>query len=176
MALRDILKISMNYAGIPISDREFINGYNDALHDFAMLYNTAKARKEQVIVCEDPKAEYDLSPGCLKIEQVKTSHGNAFSLYSVLGRSKITFAIKDTYTLAELFDQSPVIAMADEVTIDGEYIKAVAEYVASKAVRKTDKDLSKELLDRSYTDATAANTNIRKATNPNKKVRAPIFR
>ncbi len=174
--LRDILNKAIEYAEGPIPDRKFIQHYNDAAHDLAMLYDTAKLRQSRSISCTDNTILYPLTAGCLKIERVLTSYGNYFSFYEVRGNREIKFAVRDTYTIYELFDQPDVTKMDDEVTIDTAYIKAIAEYVAAKAIRKTDPERSKELLANSAVDAEIANRNIRKANNPNKRVFAPRFR
>lgn len=176
MGLRDILKDAMDFAGVPIPDRQFITEYNRVLHDLAMTYDTAKTRQAQTIICDNQEAEYSLPSGCLKIERVLTSHGNYFSMYQVRGNSKIKFAVRDTYSLDLLFEQPDVSSMTDDVTIDGTYLKAVAEYIASKAVKKNDQDKSKQLMQDSATDAAAANKNIRRASNPNRRTFAPRFR
>lgn len=174
--LRDILNQAIEYAEGPISDRKFLTYYNDAVHDLAMLYPTAKARQSRTIVCSDQTALYPLSAGCLGIERVLTSYGNYFSFYEVRGNSEIKFAVRDTYTIIELFKHAAATTMDAVVTINEAYIKAIAEYVAAKAIRKTDSDRSKELLANSAVDAEIANRNIRKANNPNKRVFAPRFR
>ena len=174
--LRDILDSSIEFAGIPISDRQFMSAYNDAVHDLAMLYDTAKARKPRAIVCNDNTILYPLSKGCLKIERVMTSFGNYFSFYEVRGNREIKFAVRDTYTIIELSIQTKVTSMTDDVDIDGAYHKAIAEYVASKAIVKTDPNRSREMLANSAADAEIANKNIRRANNPNRRVYAPRFR
>jgi hypothetical protein len=174
--LRDILNKSIEFAKAPVSDRQFISSYNDAVHDLAMLYDTAKTRKTGTIVCDDVTALYPLSEGCLKIERVLTSYGNYFSFYEVRGNKEIKFAARDTYTIVELFVPEKITSMDDDVDIDGAYHKAIAEYVASKAISKTDPERSKELLANSAADAEIANKNIRRANNPNRRVYAPRFR
>lgn len=174
--LRDILNKAIEYAEGPIPDRKFLTHYNDAVHDLAMLYDTAKVRQSRTITCTDPTVLYQLSAGCLGIERVLTSYGNYFSFYEVRGNSEIKFAVRDTYTIVELFKHANATSMDDAVTINEAYIKAIAEYVAAKAIKKTDPDRSKELLANSAVDAEVANRNIRKANNPNKRVYAPRFR
>lgn len=174
--LRDILNKAIEYAETPIPDRKFIQHYNDAVHDIAMLYDTAKVRRSRTIVCDDQTALYPLSDGCLKIERVLTSYGNYFSFYEVRGNKEIKFAVRDTYTIYELFVPPLATSMDDEVTIDASYFKAIAEYVAAKAIKETDPDRSKELLANSAADAEITNRNIRRANNPNRRVYAPMFR
>jgi len=174
--LRDILDKAIEFAKAPISDKQFISAYNDAVHDLAMLYDTAKARESRSIVCNDNTALYPLSEGCLKIERVLTSYGNYFSFYEVRGNKEIKFAARDTYTIVELSVPAKVASMNDDVDIDGAYHKAIAEYAASKAIVKTDPNRSKELLANSAADAEIANKNIRRANNPNRRVYAPRFR
>lgn len=79
MGLRDLLNKAIEYAQTPISDRDFLHHYNDAIHDLAMLYDTAKVRRTQTIACDDNTRWYPLTEGCLKIERVLTSHGNYYS-------------------------------------------------------------------------------------------------
>lgn len=176
MGLRDILKEAINIAGVPISDKQFIRDYNRAVHDLAMLYDTAKIRDTEIIECTDVKEEYPLKEGCIKIERVLTSHGNYFSFFKVRGNSKIQFAIKDVYTVYELFDQPPVSTMDDEVTINPLYFKAIAEYIAAKAIKKSEPDRANELMAESTSDAALANKNIRQANNQNRRVYTPMFR
>lgn len=174
--LRDILNKAIEYAEMPIPDRKFIQHYNDAVHDLAMLYDTAKVRQSRIITCTDPSDLYSLSDGCIGIERVLTSHGNYFSHYEVRANREIKFAVKDTYTIIELFKPTPVTSMNDEVTINTAYFKAIAEYVAAKSIRDTDPGRSKELSLNSAADAELSNRNIRKVNNPNKRVYAPRFR
>lgn len=174
--LRDILKKAMEYAEAPIPDRKFIHHYNDAIHDLAMSYDTAKVRRTQTIVCDDNTKLYPLLEGCLRIERILTSYGHYFSFYEVRGNKEIKFAVRDTYTVYELFDQPSITSMDDEVTIDPAYIKSIAEYVAAKAIRESNPERSKELLANSAIDAEIANRNIRRASNSNRRVYAPRFR
>lgn len=174
--LRDILNDAINLAGVPISDRQFIRDYNRIAHDLAMLYDTAKARGTKEIACDAPGTEYSLSEGCLRIERVETSCGNYFSFYEVRGNSKIVFRIKGTYKITELFDQEPVTTMEDDIEINPAYAKAMAEFIAAKAVKKSDPELSKDLIASSAADAEVANKNIRRMDNPNKRVYTPLFR
>jgi len=82
----------------------------------------------------------------------------------------------DTYTVYELFNQPAVNSMNDDITIDPAYFKAIAEYIAAKAIRKMDPDRSGELMANSVADAELANRNIRRANNPHRRVYAPRFR
>ena len=173
--LRDILDKAIDIAGIPISDRQFITAFNDAVHDIAMMYDTAKVGQTQTIICEDVTATYPLAPGCLKIQRVLTPYGNYFKCFTVRGNKEIKFAVMGTFTVFELFDQAPVASMNDESDIDLAYYKSIAEYVASKALRKTDPERSKEIMKEAASDADIANRNIRRADNPNKRVRAPLW-
>lgn len=173
--MRNILKKAIEYAGAPISDHKFISGYNDAVHDLCMMYDTAKARDTEVITCVDTEAFYPLAAGCLKIERVRTSGGAYFSFYEVRS-GQIRFGLRDTYTLHELLMQEAITDMDDDITIDPVYIKAIAEYIAAKAIKKADPKKSEELMLHYALDADYANKNIRKATNPNKRVYAPRFR
>lgn len=179
MGLRDLLNKVIEYAQTPISDRDFLHHYNDAIHDLAMLYDTAKVRRTQTIACDDNTRWYPLTEGCLKIERVLTSYGNYYSFYEVRGndsKREIKFAVMDTYTVYELFNQPAVNSMNDDITIDPAYFKAVAEYIAAKAIRKMDPDRSGELMANSVADAELANRNIRRANNPHRRVYAPRFR
>lgn len=174
--LRDILKDSIDLARKPISDRQFMTDFNRAAHDMAMMYDTAKLRNTKVIACDNPMTEYALTDGCLKIERILTTGGNYFSSYEVRGNAKILFAVRDTYTVYELFDQPAITAMSDVVTINTAYLKAIAEFIAAKATVKSDPELSRSLMANSATDADLANRNIRRANNPNRRVYAPRFR
>jgi hypothetical protein len=174
--LRDILKDAIDLARAPISDNDFIHDFNRVCHDLAMLYDTAKKRATQTIVCADTSTEYPLTAGCLRIERVLDRNSNYYRHFTVRGNSKIMFAFTGTYTVYETFDQAPITSMDATPAIDTAYNKAIAEFIAAKAVKKSDPEYSKELMASSAADAALANNNIRKADNPNRKVRAPLFR
>jgi hypothetical protein len=174
--MRDILKDAIDLAGAPISDNSFIHDFNRVCHDLAMLYDTAKRRNTQTIVCADTSTEYPLTAGCLRIERVLDRNSNYFKHFTVRGNSKIMFAYTGTYTVYETFDQTPIDTMDDTPAIDAAYNKAIAEFIAAKAIRKSNPEYSKELMASSAADAALANSNIRKADNPNRKVNVPLFR
>jgi hypothetical protein len=158
--LRDRLNGVIEEAGIPIADRFFIKEYNHAMHDLAMMFDTAKKREIQTIVCDDATALYPLTTGCLKIEHVLNSFGHYFKYFQVRGNKEIKFAVQGTFTISELFDHVPINAMTDDEAIDSTYNKAIEEYIAAKALRKTDPTRSKELMADSAADAEIANKNI----------------
>jgi len=191
MALRDILSDAINLAKTPISDRQFMIDYNNAIHDLAMTYDTAKVKTPQTIVCSDTDTEYSLTSGCFKIERVLTSDGCYFSNYEVRGNSKILFSLAGTYTIYGTFDHPDVTTMAGTITINAAYLRAIAEYIAAQALIETSPvytTLAGKTVEvsnpRSYqtfmaqysNDAAQANKNIRKANNPNRRVHVPRFR
>lgn len=176
MGLRDILSRTIEYAKTPISDQAFLRHYNDALHDLAMLYDTAKTRRTQTIVCDDAAEFYELTNGCLKIERVLDGNNNYFKYFEVRGNKEIKFGTRGTYTIYELFNHDEVTSMDDDITIDTAYIKAIAEYIAAKATAETNPKRSEQLIANSAADAELANKNIKKVNNPNRRVYAPLFR
>jgi hypothetical protein len=177
MTLRDILNDAINLAGVPISDKQFISDYNRAIHDLAMMYDSAKARDTLSITCTDANTEYDLEAGCLKIERVLDSNGGYIKHFTIRGNSKILFGYAGTFTVYETFDQPAITTMAGTaITINTAYLKAIANYIAAKALKKSDPDKAAELMSDYQRDAAFANTNIRKATNPNKTVGVRPFR
>jgi len=176
MPLRDILKDAIDLAGKPISDRQFMTDFNRAANDLAMMYDTAKVHTTQTIVCTDTATEYSLTAGCFKIDRVLDVNGSYFKHYTVYANSKILFDCIGTYTVHGTFAQTPITAMIDTVSINAAFLKSIAEYVAAKAIKDTDTDRSKELMQDSAADAALANKNIRRATNPNKRVYVPSFR
>jgi hypothetical protein len=121
-------------------------------------------------------ALYPLTPGCLRIERVLTASGAYFKYFEVRGNREIKFAVQGTFTVSELLDQVAITAMSDDEAIDSTYNKAIEEYIAGVALRKSDPARSKELTADSAADAEIANKNIRKANNPNRRVYAPPFR
>jgi hypothetical protein len=176
MTLRDVLKDAIDFAGVPISDADFIRNYNRCMYELAMNYDTAKKRVTQTIICTDAADQYALTAGCLRIERVLDSNESPFKSYSIYGNAYIVFAYTGTYTVDGTFEQTPITLMSGTIAINTAYLRPIAEYIAAKALKKSDTDKSKELMEYFMRDSAMANKNIRKATNPNKKVYVPPFR
>ena len=51
--MRNILKEAIELAGVSISDKDFIRSINRATEALAMMFDTAKVRATQNIVCTD---------------------------------------------------------------------------------------------------------------------------
>jgi hypothetical protein len=176
MSLRDVLRKAMEEAGIPIPDKNFIKQYNRAIHDLAMMYDTAKKSSTQSIVCADIDTEYSLTAGVLKIERILDSEGCYYKYFKVRNHSKVLFSHLDTFTVYELFDQDPITTMDSTEAINTIYNTAIAKYIAAREIKKADPDTAQELMNEYYAEAARANMNIKGCYNPVRKAAAPRWR
>jgi hypothetical protein len=135
--MRDILKDAIDLARAPISDNSFIHDFNRVCHDLAMLYDTAKRRATQTIVCADTSTEYPLTAGCLRIERVLDRNSNYFKHFTVRANSKIMFAYTGTYTVYETFNQTPITTMDDTPAIDAAYSGKGSQEVGPRILKRT---------------------------------------
>jgi hypothetical protein len=174
--LRETLTDAMIEAGIPISDKDFIKQYNNAVRDLALMYDTAKARDTQSITCEDNTTEYDLTTGCMKIERVLDENNIPYKRYTVRANSVILFIHTGTFTVYEMFMPTDLTAMTDDVNVDTQYLKPISKYIAAWALKKIDKDRSDELKGEYEVDAAKVNRAIRGTKTGFKTVGVPIFR
>jgi len=191
MVLRDVLNNAIDLAGVPISDANFIKDYNRCVKDLTMRYDTAKKQTPQTIVCSDVSAQYALTSGCIGIKRVLDAGGYNFKSFSVYGNAFIVFAYTGTYTVDGLFEQTPITAMSSTISINTAYLTAIAEYIAARALRGvspeyttlagkkvqvSSPDSYQDFMEHYRVDSANANANIRKTTNPNRRVYAPRFR
>jgi hypothetical protein len=179
--LRALLAETISNAGIPISDINFINWYNEAVTKLALLYNTAKSRDTQTITCNDENTEYDITPGCVGIIRCLDSAEDNYIYYAVRENTKILFATKGTFTLHLYKMPTKITGMTDTSTIPKVYNDAIMNYVVSVALKKhsADKQIRSDAAE-AYSlftiSADSANNAIRKSDNRYKQVATRRFR
>lgn len=176
LILRDILNECISLAEAPMSDKEFIKSFNRARGDLAMLYDTAKKRQPQVIICTDITVENELTVGTLKIERVLDSYGNYCKGFKIRGNSKIIFDNTGTFTIQAMFLPDPILTMDGVLDIESAYIGATTKFIVARILKKIDPAESQKYMQEFYSDAALTNGNIRKAINPNRTVRANRYR
>jgi hypothetical protein len=164
----------------PISDKSFIKNYNRAIQELALLYNSAKKELSEVIVCEDTATEYHLNSAgeyvLLGISRVLDENKIYFKNFRVRDNSKILFNCQGTYTVYELFEPDKATSMDDEIIINPVFNRAIAHYIASKELKNVDPETASEMNIEFYRLAALANKSIREINNPNRTVKAGIWR
>jgi hypothetical protein len=189
--LRDLLIEASSMAGVPISDKNFINWYNSVASKLAMTYDTVKRRATQTITCTDENTEYALTSGCIGIERILDSDGYNFIHYTVRANTKALFAVKGTYTLYLMFLPTAITNVDTEVgNVNGEitipyaFMETLKQYIIGMALnaeyRKTkDKALkedSAEAMAMFTLEAQAANNAVRGSNNKYRQVAVGRFR
>jgi hypothetical protein len=173
--LRELLKEAMGLAGVPVSDKDFINNFNRAMDDLQNKYDTAKRIVKRTVDCTDAREEYPLTEGAIGVQRILTSNGYNTTNFTVRDNN-LVFDSSGIYFVYEKLPHVHVTSMDDIPTINVAYHYSIAKYIASKLIQKTDPELSKDLMNDYVLETEQMSANLRKNANPSRRIKAPLWR
>ena len=109
---------------------------NEALHILAMLYDSAKVRDTETVICSNTSTYYPLSADCIKVLRVDDSDGEEYNkLFYSLDNSYIKFQDTDTYLVTYLRKAVAVTLDTETPEINNLYHRTISKYIAHKELR-----------------------------------------
>lgn len=109
---------------------------NEALHLLAMMYDSAKVRDTQSVVCSNTSTYYALPTDCIKVLRVDSSDGEEYNkLFYSMDNSYIKFQDEDTYLVTYLRKAASVTQDTETPEINDLYHRTISKYIAHKELR-----------------------------------------
>ena len=173
--LKELITEVMGLSRVPVSDRDFIDNFNRAVFDIENKYDIAKRVAKRTVTCTDARTEYPLADGAIGIQRILTSDGYYTTGFTVRDNN-ILFDHSGVYFVYEKLPNIRITKMDDVPTINSAYHYSIAKYIAFKLLEKTDSDRAKDLMADYVLETDQMSTNLRKNSNPSKRIKAPLFR